>query len=144
MRAVRAKDVGGAAAIPGACAGADREAEAILVAVFVLAGNTFLRPLVTYIERTPIDESATEATFEVRRTVSRTRRDEIRDFLIEKLESANYPIRDIEEIEREEEVELVATLSPSSVKGAELNAVKSDLEKIAGVSHATWASRASD
>ncbi len=51
-------------AVTGACAGADREAEAILVAVFVLAGNTFLRPLVTYIERTPIDERATEATFE--------------------------------------------------------------------------------
>ena len=57
-------------AVTGACAGADREAEAILVAVFVLAGNTFLRPLVTYIERTPIDERATEATFEVRLTVS--------------------------------------------------------------------------
>ena len=53
-------------AVTGAFAGADHPAEALLMCAFVLAGNTFLRPLVTFIERAPIDESQTEATFELR------------------------------------------------------------------------------
>ena len=131
-------------AVTGACAGADREAEAILVAGFVLIGNTFLRPLVKLIERAPIDESAAEATFDIRVTVADTKRDATRELLLEKLEAANYPIREIEDIEREDEVEIVATLAPTSVQPDELDAVVNDLKKLAGVTHAAWASRASD
>ncbi len=131
-------------AVTGGYAGADREAEAVLLALLVLAGNTFLRPLVTFIERTPIDESKTEATFEVRLRVSDTRRDAIRDLLFDKLEAANYPVRKIEEFELDGGLELVATLSPTSALGAELDAVTSDLERVPGVAHATWSSRASD
>jgi putative Mg2+ transporter-C (MgtC) family protein len=72
-------------AVTGAFAGADRPAEAFLLAGFILAGNTFLRPLVSLIERAPIDESATEATFELRITVDQNNRDELRDELIEQL-----------------------------------------------------------
>lgn len=52
----------------GAHARADREAEAVLLAFFILAGNIFLRPLVAFIERRPIDERAAKATFEARLT----------------------------------------------------------------------------
>ncbi len=131
-------------AVTGAFAGADRPAEAVLLAAFVLGGNTFLRPLVTLIERAPIDESATEAIFDVRLTVMERRRDALRDILVEKLEAANYPVRDIEELERDEDVELVATLSASSVKPRELDAVTAELEKLNGVRHATWATRSND
>jgi putative Mg2+ transporter-C (MgtC) family protein len=133
-------------AATGAFAGADHAAEAVLLAALVLAGNTFLRPLVALIERAPIDERATEAVFEVHVTVSQTRRDEIRDLLAERLEAAAYPIRDLEEIVRESEgeVELVATLTATSVDAQELDAVTLALEKSPGVEHATWSARTSD
>lgn len=131
-------------AVTGAFAGADRPVEALLLAAFVLGGNTFLRPLVRLIERAPIDESAAEAIFEVRVTVSESRRDVVRDQLVERLEAANYPVRDIDELEREGDVELVATLSATSVVARELDAVAAELEKLAGVRYATWASRTSD
>ncbi len=131
-------------AVTGGYAGADREAEAIMLAFFVLAGNTFLRPLVTFIERRPIDESATEATFEVRLVVSEADRDAIRDLLFERLEAASYPVRQIEEFERDGDFEIVATLSPTSVVATELDAVTKELGRSTGISHATWSTRASD
>ncbi|MGD9544646.1 MAG: MgtC/SapB family protein [Methylocystis sp.] len=131
-------------AVMGAFAGADRPAEAVLLAAFVLAGNTFLRPLVRWIERAPIDESATEAVYEVRVATSEARRDAIRDVVIERLEGAAYPIQDVVENEREDDVEIVATLATSSVTGAQLDAVVESLAALDGVSHATWSSRTSD
>jgi len=131
-------------AVTGAFAGADHPAEAVLLAAFVLGGNTFLRPLVTFIERAPIDESATEAIFEVRVTVVEAKRDSIRDVLVEKLEAANYPVRDVEEVDRDDEIELVATLSATSVEPDELDIVTSELASLAGVLHATWSSRSTD
>ncbi len=131
-------------AVTGAFAGADRPVEAVLLALFVLGGNTFLRPLVNLIERAPIDESATEAIFEVRAAVAARRRDELRDLLVEKLEAAQYPVRDIEDIERDEDIELVATLSATSVEAKELDAVTREFDKLVGVRHATWSSRSSD
>ncbi|PWB82303.1 MAG: methyltransferase [Methylocystaceae bacterium] len=132
-------------AVTGAFAGADHAAEAVLMASFVLAGNTFLRPLVHLIERAPIDERATEAVYRLHATVSRTRRDALRDLIVERLEAADYPVREIEELERGEgEVELVAVLSATSVDADELDAVAADLEKIAGVEHASWTSRTAD
>lgn len=131
-------------AVMGAFAGADRPVEAVLMAAFVLAGNTFLRPLVHLIERAPIDESATEAVYEVRVATIETRRDAIRDLMIEKLEAASYPIQDIEENEREDDVEIVATLAATSAKSHELDAIVTAIERLDGVTHATWSSRTSD
>ncbi|MEF3367919.1 MgtC/SapB family protein [Methylocystis sp. 9N] len=131
-------------AVMGAFAGADRPVEAVLMAGFVLAGNTFLRPLVHLIERAPIDESATEAVYEVRVATIDARRDAIRDLMIEKLEAAAYPIQDIEENEREDDVEIVATLAATSAKSDELDAIVAAIERLAGVTHATWSSRTSD
>ena len=132
-------------AVTGAFAGADHEAEAILMAVFTLAGNMLLRPLVHLIERAPIDERATEATYRLHVTVSQTRRDALRDLMVEKLEAANYPVREIEELERGEgEVELVAILTSTSVDPKELDAVATDLDKIAGVEHASWTAQTSE
>jgi putative Mg2+ transporter-C (MgtC) family protein len=129
----------------GGCAGADRVAQAIVLTAFVLAVNTLLRPLVNFIERIPIDEQAAEATYQVHVTASRDMRDDIRDLLVEKLDAATYPVRDIEVMERgEDEVELIATLAATSVDAAELDAVTTALETAAGVEYATWTSRATD
>ena len=57
----------------GGCSGTGHPAEAALLTAFVLAGNTFLRPLVKLIDRIPINEQATEATYQVRVTVTRNK-----------------------------------------------------------------------
>jgi putative Mg2+ transporter-C (MgtC) family protein len=54
-----------ASAAVGAFAGARKPAEAVLVAIFVLAGNTLLRPLVDAINRRPINPGETEALYRV-------------------------------------------------------------------------------
>jgi putative Mg2+ transporter-C (MgtC) family protein len=99
----------------GACAGADLAFEAIALTGFVLAGNTLLRPLVNAINRTPLKPATTEAIYEVRVTTSADHLDEARELLREQLETANYPLQDIEVIEREQSgIELVATFRAST------------------------------
>jgi putative Mg2+ transporter-C (MgtC) family protein len=129
----------------GTFSGTGHPFEAILLTIFVLAGNTFLRPLVNLINRVPIDERAAEATYQVSVTAEEDRRDLIRDQLVERLEQAHHPIRELEVVERsEDEVELVATLAATSVEPRELDAVTQDLEKVAGVTHATWTSTSAE
>ena len=123
----------------GACAGSDRLAEAALLTIFVLAGNTLLRPLANMINRIPIDERAAEATYEVRLTTSRSHANPLRDMLVERLENAQYPVADLDVIDREDEsVEIVATLVSTAVDPAEIDAVTAALERQPGVAHATW------
>lgn len=125
----------------GAAAGAGLVAESGLLTLFVIAGNTLLRPLVNRINRIPINEETGEATFEVRLSTSPHAADEARDALIEALENANYPVANVEADERgDETVEMVATLVPTSVVPEELDAVVEALEKLPGVEHATWES----
>src|ERR1700704_1752098 len=50
-----------ASAAVGCCAGADLVAQAGLLKIFVLGGNTLLRPLVNAIDRIPINEQTSEA-----------------------------------------------------------------------------------
>ena len=61
-------------------------AESALLTVFVIAGNTLLRPLVNRINRIPIDEKAGEATYEVRLIANPRAADDAREALIEALE----------------------------------------------------------
>ncbi|UMY19028.1 MgtC/SapB family protein [Methylobacterium organophilum] len=129
----------------GAFAGADLPLEAIFVTAAVLAGNTLLRPLVNLIDRIPIDESQTEATYEVQVTTDAEAAGPVRDLLVERLEAANYPVGSVEVEERGEEVvEVVATLTARAVEGEELDAVTTALAAAPGIRHATWSVRAGD
>ena len=128
----------GSAAV-GCCAGADMVAQAVALTAFVLAGNTLLRPLVNAINRSPLDERASEATYEIRLTVDAASIDAVRDLMAEKLEAAKYPVSDVNVIERAEDVvEIVATLVSTAVDAKELDAVTTDLARRPGVRHATW------
>lgn len=131
-------------AVTGGFSGAGRPFEAMMLAGFVLGGNTFLRPLVNFMERAPIDESAVEAIYDVRATVTEQRRDALRDLLVERLEDAKYPVHSLDELDRDDEIELVARLSATSVEADELDALTTEFEKLDGVRHATWSSRVSD
>ena len=125
----------------GAASGAGLVVESGLLTLFVIAGNTLLRPLVNRINRIPLDDETGEATYEVRLSVSPSQADEVREALIDALEAAHYPVADVEMEERgDEAMEIVATLVATSVVPKELNAVIGALEKLPGVVHATWES----
>jgi putative Mg2+ transporter-C (MgtC) family protein len=129
----------------GACAGADLAFEAIALTGFVLAGNTLLRPLVNAINRTPLKPATTEAIYEVRVTTSADHLDEARELLREQLETANYPLQDIEVIEREQRgIELVATLLGTVADPRELDAIVSRLDGNPLVENASWSLRTTE
>ena len=128
----------GSAAV-GSCAGADMIAQAAALTVFVLAGNTLLRPLVNAINRTPLNAQASEATYQFKLAVTPAALPDMRDRLVERLESASYPVAAVDIVEHGEDLlEIVATLVSTAIDPAELEAVVADLERQPGVRHATW------
>jgi putative Mg2+ transporter-C (MgtC) family protein len=132
-----------ASAAVGCCAGADMVAQAALLTIFVLGGNTLLRPLVNAIDRIPIDEQASEASYDVVVTTDAASVAAVRELLLEKLEAANYPVRDIDVTYRTSDTaEIVATLVSQSIEPEELDAVVAGLAGQPGVRHATWQTRA--
>ena len=128
-----------ASAAVGAFAGSGEYGEAGLVALFVLAGNTALRPLANYINRRPISPDTTEAVYRVHVTCKPENVAEARDLLFEELEQRNYPIRDIDTLsEGEELIELAATLVPTTANPQDLDAVTHHLERHEIIESATW------
>ncbi|CAN5240442.1 MgtC/SapB family protein [soil metagenome] len=123
----------------GSCAGADMLAQAVALTVFVLAGNTLLRPLVNAINRAPLDEKSSEATYFVKLTVASDALAELRDELVERLERANYPVGSLDVMEQGDDLlEVAAMLVSTAVDPKDLDAVVADLQKRPGVVHATW------
>jgi putative Mg2+ transporter-C (MgtC) family protein len=128
-----------ASAAVGSCAGADMIAQSAALTLFVLAGNTLLRPLVNAIDRIPLSEHSSEATYELSVTTDARRAAELREFMNERLEAASYPIRETKIVyHANDNVEVSAVLVPLAVEPGDLDAVVSDLSKLPGVSHATW------
>src|SRR6201986_2474261 len=76
-----------ASAAVGSCAGADMVAQSAALTAFVLAGNTLLRPLVNAIDRIPLSERTSEATYEISVTTDSKHAAEIRDYLSERVEA---------------------------------------------------------
>jgi putative Mg2+ transporter-C (MgtC) family protein len=128
-----------ASAAVGSCAGADMVAQSAALTLFILAGNTLLRPLVNAIDRIPMNEQASEANYEIVVTTDARAAAEIRDAIGERLEAASYPVRETKVTYRaDNNVEVAATLVSLAVDPAELDAVVADLAALPGVSHATW------
>src|ERR1700755_1061919 len=100
-----------ASAAVGSCAGADLVAQAAALTVFVLAGNTLLRPLVNAINRIPLNEKTSEATYELKLAIAPEALPSMRDCLIDRLEEAKYPVADVKVVEHGDDLlEIVATL----------------------------------
>lgn len=128
----------GAAAV-GACAGADLIAEAVLAALFVLAGNTLLRPVVNAINRRPIDDETSEATYSVCVICDRQHQQDIRDQLESLLETANYPVGDFDiRPFVQNEVQIFARLLSTSIDSEKLDCVVEKLISLNSVSQAFW------
>ncbi len=123
----------------GTFAGAAFWAEAVALSVFVVAGNTLLRPLVNYINRLPIDLITTEARYRIHVVTDHRKVSAARDILDETLVNVGYPILEIETLsETETQVELAAVLVPTSADSAVLDAVVATLERAPPVYSATW------
>ena len=128
-----------ASAAVGAFAGSGLFGEAVLVALFVLSGNTLLRPLADYVNRRPISAATTEALYRVHVVCKPESVSLARDLLFEELEKCHYPIRDIETLsETEDFIELAATLVPSTANAQDLDAITAHIERHDGIESATW------
>ena len=128
-----------ASAAVGACAGADLVAQSVALTLFVLAGNTLLRPLVNAIDRIPLNAATSEAQYELVVTTDILHVAELREALDERLEAAKYPVRETEVAYRSDDiVEITATLVPLAAETAELDRVTAELSRLPGVRHATW------
>ena len=136
----------GSAAV-GCCAGAKMLPEAVLAALFVLAANTLLRPVVNRINRQPVAESFSEATYTVYVVCQRDHQTVVREKLVAWLEAASYPVRDIDQHvfgQGDVDIEMEVTLYATAVNAPELDAIVERLEHEQGVRQAFWSSRAED
>jgi putative Mg2+ transporter-C (MgtC) family protein len=128
----------GSAAV-GACAGADMLLEAILGAVFVLASNTLLRPVVNRINRQPIDTTAVEVTNTVYVIADRDHQKEALRLVEAVLESAQYSTRDLMvHAFGDDAVEIEVVLLATGVDGDELDRITRQLAEQPFVSQAFW------
>lgn len=129
----------------GACAGSGLIGEAALAALFVLASNTLLRPVVNRINRAPVNEETSEATYTVYTICQRDVQADVHEKLLELLEAANYPAREVNQHRfGQGDAEIEATLYATAVIGEELDQVMVSLESLPGVSQAFWSSGAED
>ena len=123
----------------GTFAGSGLPAEATSLTLFVLAGNTVLRPMVNWIDRRPIVSDITEASYRVHAICQPEDVPDVRDLIAAALEAASYPVRDVEILSDSDEfVELAATLLPTTAEAAELDAVVVSLEASPKITSATW------
>ena len=128
----------GSAAV-GACAGSSLIGEAFVAALFVLASNTLLRPVVNRINRRPINEETSEATYRFYVICRRDVQAEVREKLVEVLEGAKYPVRDIDQHPfGQADAEIQATLYATAVDSLELDKVTVEMESLHGVTQAFW------
>lgn len=128
-----------ASAAVGSFAGARKPAEAVLVAVFVLAGNTLLRPLVDAVNRRPLTPGETEALYRVHVVCAAENVATARDLLFEELDMHHYPIREIETLtDGDTQVELGAILVPTTANPADLDAITAHIGRHAAITSATW------
>jgi len=123
----------------GACAGAGLLGEAAIAAAFVLASNTLLRPVVNAIARRPFEEESGEADYFVHVVCARNQSADVREQILNVLEAASYPVRELSERPfGEATVEISATLYATAVQAEELEDVTARIERLAGVEQAFW------
>ena len=123
----------------GAFSGCGYPGEAAMLTMFVLAGNTLLRPLVNYINRRPVSAETTEAQYTIHATCAPEDVPDVRDLLFDTLEAAHYPVREVEVLSEGDDVmELGATLVASSATKRELDKAVATLEAAVAVKSATW------
>ena len=101
--------------------------------------------MVNRINRRPVHEEFSEATYVVYATCSRSAQPEVREKLVDLLEAANYPVRDVaQHAFGQDDAEIEATLYATAVEPEELDKVVSELEAQPGIRQAFWNASAED
>ncbi|MGE8638778.1 MAG: MgtC/SapB family protein, partial [Achromobacter sp.] len=126
----------------GACAGASLMLEAVAATAFVLAANTLLRPVVSYVNRQPLDSQTSEVTNVIHVIANVEHRQAAMTVLEEVLEAEQLPLSELK-IDQfgENEVEIEAALSEASVDELDLDRVTASIAASPAVRTAFWAAR---
>lgn len=126
-------------AAAGACAGAGLLDAALLAAIFVLAANTLLRPVVNSINRTPLDDEHSEVTYQLC-VISAEEQQKLAFTLIDQLlEQAQYPLGDVNvEPFGDDDVEITATLLSTSADSEVLEQIAAQLAAKPYIKQAYW------
>lgn len=134
----------GSAAV-GVCAGADLILEAVLATCFVLAANTLLRPVVSLINRQPLDTESVEVTNSVYIiTPKHAQKIALKQF-IETLEHAGYQTQDVEVRQfGADDVEIQAVLTATAVNGDQMDALIASIASLDYVNQAFWSPSTTD
>lgn len=129
----------------GACAGADLILESGLATVFILAANTLLRPVVTFINRQPLDTISVEVTNSIYIiTPKHAQKHALKQF-IQTLEEAGYQTQDIEVHQfGSDDVEIQAVLTASAVDGDEMDQLIAKIADQEFVTQAFWSPSTTD
>lgn len=129
----------------GACAGADLILEAGLATIFILAANTLLRPIISVINRQPLDTQSVEVTNSVYIiTPKQTQKIALKQF-IGALEAAGYQTQDIEVHQfGADEVEIQAVLTASAVDGDSMDKLIAQIADKEYVTQAFWSPSTTD
>lgn len=130
-------------AAAGAAAGADFVVEAFLVTSLVLAANTFLRPLAEAINRQPLNENASEATYQIDVELDVAEVGALKEAVEDDLDTRLYTIGEtIVTPLSEESCTLSFVLAGSSAQPDDLDKVVAAISARRGVRHAAWSMRA--
>ena len=129
----------------GACAGADLILEAGLATGFILAANTLLRPVVSFINKQPLDTKAVEVTNSVYIiTPKQAQKHALKQF-IQTLENAGFQTQDIEVHQfGNADVNIQAVLMASAVDGDEMDKLITKIADQDFVSQAFWSPSTTD
>lgn len=126
----------------GACSGAGLLGEAVLGALFVVASNTLLRPLVNQINRRPFSEESSEALYVVYVICARNLNADIREDILGILDDTGFPVRQVDSHPLgSDEMEIELTLFPTAVNVKELDEAVEKVERLPGVRQAFWNAR---
>lgn len=134
----------GSAAV-GVCAGADLILEALLATLFVLAANTLMRPVVSIINRQPLDTDSVEVTNSIYIiTPKHSQKIALKQF-IDALEAAGYQTQDVEVHQfGADDVEIQAVLTTSAVEGEKMDVLIAKLTAMDFVNQAFWSPSTTD
>ncbi|MBM5571415.1 MULTISPECIES: MgtC/SapB family protein [Deefgea] len=128
----------GSAAV-GACAGAHLIVEAVLAALFVLAANTLLRPVVKAINRQPINDEDSEVIYQLCVIVDEAQQKYAMAKLELLLEEAQCPLSNVDVTPfGDDDVEITATLPSGAVESATLDAMIEKLIALPPVKQVFW------
>ena len=129
----------------GACAGADLLLEACLATFFILAANTLLRPVVSFINRQPLDTKAVEVTNSIYIITPKHAQKHVLKQFIKMLEGAGYQTQDVEVHQfGVEDVEIQAVLTASAVDGDEMDKLIARIADQDFVTQAFWSPSTTD